>query len=92
MLHVVHLVIAGVPNPGQGVAPPGSDKVTTLLSWVAWIVTALCVGGVLFAGGKMAVSHTQGYGGGGQHASSLGWVLAGCIVAGSASAIAGALL
>jgi len=92
MLHVIHLVIAGVPNPGQGVAPPGSDKVTTLLSWLAWIVTALCVGGVLFAGGKMAVSHTRGYGGGGEHAASLGWVLAGCIVAGSASAIAGALL
>jgi hypothetical protein len=55
-------------------------------------VTALCVGGVLYAGGKMAVSHTRGYSGGGEHAASLGWVLAGCIVAGAASGIAGALL
>ena len=60
MLHVFHFVIAGVPNPGQGAAPPGSDKVTTLLSWLAWIVTALCVGGVLFAGGKMAISSQPG--------------------------------
>ena len=92
MLHVIHFVIAGVPNPGQGVQPPGGDKVNTLLSWVAWVVTALCVGGVLWAGGKMAVSHTRGYGGGGEHAASLGWVLAGCIVAGAASSIAAALL
>jgi len=92
MLHVFHLTMAALPNPGQGIAPPGSGKITTLLSWLAWIVTALCVGGILFAGGKMAIAHTRGHGGGGEHAASLGWVLAGCIVAGSATALAGALL
>ncbi|MGO9955975.1 MAG: hypothetical protein ACLP50_08330 [Solirubrobacteraceae bacterium] len=94
MAHLVTLVIGAIPDPGQGIAPPGSDKITTLLSWVAWLVTACCVGGVLYAGGKMAAGSLSGggYGGGGQHATTLGWVLAGCIVAGSAAAIAGAML
>lgn len=93
MYHVFTTVIAVI-DPGQGTPPPGSDKITTLLSWVAWLVTAGCVAGVLYAGGKMAIAGvgSSGYGGGGEHGKALGWVCAGCIVAGAASAIAGALL
>ncbi len=77
-------------NPGQGVAPPGSAQLTTLVGYVAWAVFALCVVGVLMAAAQMAVAHQRGAGAG-EHASRLGWVLASCVVAGSASALVGAL-
>lgn len=82
---------AGIIDPGQGIAPPGSDKLTTLVGYVAWAVFALCVVGVLMAAGQMAVAQHRG-GGSGEHASRLGWVLAACVVAGSASALVGALV
>lgn len=81
---------AGVPNPGQGVAPPGSADFLKILSWGAWAVFVACVGGVLYSAGKMAFAHSSG-GYGGQHQSQLLWVLAACVIAGSASGIVGAL-
>lgn len=91
----VSLLFAGtalgdVPNPGQGTAPPGSSGILTILKWGAWGVFVCCVGGVLYSAAKMAFSHSQG-GYGGQHQSQLLWVLAACVIAGSASAIVGAL-
>lgn len=85
------LFLADVPNPGQGTAPPGSDKLLTILSWTAWGVFALCVAAVLIAAAKLAHSHSQGYGGANQHTTSLVWALVGSVVAGSAAAIVGAL-
>jgi hypothetical protein len=79
-----------VPNPGKGEAPPGSDGLITILRWVFYIASAMCVLGVLIAGGMMAVSVQRGSGG--EHVSRLGWALAGCIVIGAASALVGALL
>lgn len=83
-------IYLAVLDPGQGVAPPGSDKVTTAVSWIAWGVLAACVAGLLFCAAKMALSHRQGSGG--EHGSALGWVMAACIVAGSASGLVGALV
>jgi FtsH-binding integral membrane protein len=80
----------GIPDPGQGTAPPGSQGLLTILQWVAWIVFGLCVAGVLLAAGRMAISHNQGGYGGGESAT-LVKVLAACILAGSASALVGAL-
>ena len=71
MTHVVLNLIAAVPNPGQGSAPPGSDKLLTILRWAAWGTFAVCVAGVLLSGGRLAISHNQGYGGGNQHAMGL---------------------
>jgi hypothetical protein len=39
------LLVFAVPDPGQGVAPPGSGKLLTILQWTAWGVFALCVAG-----------------------------------------------
>ncbi len=50
----------------------------------------VCVVGVLLSGAKMAVDRQRG-GGHGEHGASLAWTLVGCVVAGSASAIVGAL-
>jgi hypothetical protein len=84
-------MVLAIINPGQGTAPPGSAQLTTLVSYVAWGVTALCVVGVLIAAGKMAVSHHRG-GGGGEHAAALGWVLVAAVLAGSASALIAAVI
>ena len=81
-----------VVNPGTGVAPPGSDHLTTILSYLAWCVTALCVAGVLLVAGKMAVSLRGGGHGGSEHVGALGWVLVAAVAAGSASAVVGALI
>ena len=86
-LAVLHLFIAAVPNPGQGSAPPGSDKLLTILRWAAWGTFAVCVAGVLLSGGRLAISHNQGYGGGNQHAMGLVMSLIGAVIAGSAASI-----
>jgi hypothetical protein len=82
---------SSVVDPGTGSAPPGAGQLKTILSYLAWGVTATCVAGVLIASAKMAVSHHRG-GGGGEHAGALAWVLVAAVVAGSASALVGALV
>jgi len=83
-------VLAAIPDPGQGIAPPGSAKLLTILRWGAWGVFGICVLGVLLSGARMAIDRQRG-GGHGEHGTTLGWTLVGCVVAGSASAIVGAL-
>ncbi|MFH8350470.1 hypothetical protein [Streptomyces sp. NPDC018045] len=86
--HMIEL--AAPPNPGAGQAPPGSEKLLTILRWVAWGVSFACVLGVLTCAAKMAISHRRGEGG--EHATSLGWVLGACFLAGSASGLVGMIL
>jgi hypothetical protein len=81
---------AAPPDPGSGVAPPGSEKVELLLKWAMWIVSAVCVGGVMFVAGRMAIQHQRGQGG--EHAAGLGWVMFGCILAGTAFSVVGLLI
>jgi hypothetical protein len=83
--------LAGPIDVGQGTAPPGAGQIKTIVSYLAWGVTAACVAGVLIAAGKMAVAHQRG-GGGAEHASSLAWVLIAAVIAGSASALVGAVI
>jgi hypothetical protein len=80
------------PDPGKGTEPPKkvTDRLNTLLGWVAWVVFGICIGGVLIVAGRMAISHRRGEGG--EHASGLAWVGAACILAGSAAAIVQALV
>ena len=85
------LLLLAVPDPGQGIAPPGSGKLLTILQWTAWGVFALCVAGVLLSAAKLAHAHNQGYGGANQHTTNLVWTLVASVIAGSAAAIVGAL-
>ncbi|QAY65004.1 hypothetical protein ET495_17275 (plasmid) [Xylanimonas allomyrinae] len=82
--------MADVPDPGAGTQPPGAEGFTKILGWAAWIAFGVCVLGVIVAGATMAIQSRRGEGG--EHMSRLGWVLAGCIVIGSASALVGALV
>ena len=84
------VVIAEVPNPGTGTAPPGSEGLLTILKWIAWIVFALAVVGILISAGTMMVNNRHGQGG--EHAARLSWVLGGCVLASVASGVVGALV
>ncbi|MEU2717797.1 hypothetical protein [Streptomyces sp. NPDC007205] len=79
-----------VPTPGTGSMPPHTEGLTTILSWIAWIVCAACVAGLLIVAGRMAVMHQRGEGG--QHMTGLAYVLGACVLVGSASALVGALV
>ncbi|MFB8772371.1 hypothetical protein [Streptomyces broussonetiae] len=81
---------SGVPDVGGGEAPPGAEGLLTVLKWVAWSVTALCVAGIFGVAARMAVDHSRG--GGREHARGLGLVLGACLLVGSASGIVGALV
>jgi hypothetical protein len=78
-------LIADVPDPGQGKAPPGSAKLLLLLQWVAYVGYAVCVMGVIVAAAGMAVQHRHGTAG--ENGSRLGWVLAGALLIGAAAAL-----
>jgi hypothetical protein len=41
------LLAADIPAP-TGIQPPGTEGLTTILGWIAWGVTFLCVVGVFF--------------------------------------------
>lgn len=89
-----HLVALADPSdykPDQSKVPSElKDKVKVLLGFVAWVVTGLCVAGVMIVGGKMAISHRRGEGG--EHAAGLAWVGGACVLVGSASAIVAAIV
>ncbi|MEV6284484.1 TrbC/VirB2 family protein [Kribbella sp. NPDC051770] len=77
----IHLLVPLVEDLPDDV----TDKVDTVVSWVTTIAIAVCVLGVIVAGAMMAIGQRRGEGG--EHAARLGWVLAGCIVIGTASAL-----
>lgn len=93
--YVVHAAAAaprpsGVPDAGGGEAPPGAEDLLHILRWVAWTVTALCVGGIFGVAARMATDYAHG--GGRDHVRGLGFVMAACLLVGSASGIVGALV
>ena len=48
------VVLIDVVSPGTGVQPPGTQGIVTVMGYVAWVVCALCVTGVLLVAGRMA--------------------------------------
>lgn len=83
-------VLAAIPNPGQGSAPPGSAGLMVILGWAAWGVFAVIVGGVLIQAGRMGMAHRRGEGM--EVTGGLVIALVAAVVAGSASALVGAVL
>lgn len=72
------LIPMGVPDPGNGTAPPGSEKFTDLMGWFKWVALGLCVLALIAAGVMMAWGSRQGQGN--EHVGRLGWVLGGVII------------
>ena len=79
---------ADIPSPSS-VQPPGTEGLMTVLSWISWGVTFLCVVGVLVTAGKMAISHQRGEGA--HTAGQLGWVMGACVLGASASSLVNVL-
>jgi hypothetical protein len=73
--------------PNNTAKAPGAiqKQVGDVVNYVTWIGMMVCVLGIVIAGAMMAIGQRRGEGG--EHASRLGWVVAGCIVIGSASAL-----
>ena len=84
-----HLLAGNIPNP-VGVQPPGTQGLTTILSWIAWAVTFLCVVGVFFVAGSMAFAHRRGEGS--EAIGKLGWVMGACILGASATSLVNVLI
>lgn len=81
---------AAAPIPGQQ-QPPGTEGLTTMLSWAGWLVSFVCVVGFLVVAAMMATKHRRGEGGA-EAMASLGWVCGGCVVGAAAGTLAGALI
>ena len=81
---------AAAPTPGQQ-QPPGTQGLTTMLSWGGWLVSFVCVAGLLVVAGMMALKHRRGEGGG-EAMGSLGWVLGACVLGSAVGPIANALI
>lgn len=86
---VAAVVLADIQSP-TSVQPPGTEGLGTLLNWVFWGVTFLCVVGVMFAAGKMAFAHRRGEGS--EALGQLGWVMGACILGASATSLVNVLI
>lgn len=86
---LAQLRAADIPAP-KGVQPPGTEGLTTVLGWVAWGVTFLCVVGVFLVAGKMAFAHRRGEGS--EAIGQLGWVMGACILGASATSLVNVLI
>ena len=78
-----------IPAP-TGIQPPGTEGLTTILGWIAWGVTFLCVVGVFFVAGSMAFAHRRGEGS--EAVGKLGWVMGACILGASATSLVNVLI
>jgi type IV secretory pathway VirB2 component (pilin) len=92
LVHLISEAASQIPlvdDPGTGIEPPGSAQFNKVIGWITWIAFSICLLGVVIAGAMMAVGQRRGEGG--EHAARLGWVLAACIVIGSASLLVNGL-
>jgi hypothetical protein len=71
--------VLAAPDPGNGEAPPGSEKIITILKWGKWLFTAAAVIGGLIIAVKMVLSHQRGDD---AQVGRLGIFLAACVFAG----------
>ncbi|TDD62404.1 conjugal transfer protein TrbC [Kribbella antibiotica] len=90
LAHLISEIPSLLPmGDGPGTRPPGAEKLDLVIDWIRWIAFSICILGILIAGAMMAVGQRRGEGG--EHAARLGWVLAACVVIGSASLLVGQL-
>lgn len=81
--------IMSLPDP-DAVQPPGTDGFISIMGWLKWVALALCIIGLIVAGALMAVNQRRGEGG--EHASRIGFALAGVIIISAAAALVGFLV
>ena len=86
--HLTAIVPADIPNPDP-VQPPGTEGVTTIMSWLKWIGYAVVGGAIIVGGILIAVSFRRGEG----HDAlpKVLWPMAGAIVIGAGAAWIGTI-
>lgn len=86
--HLAAIVPADIPNPDP-VQPPGTEGVTTIMSWLKWIGYAVVGGAIIVGGILIAVSFRRGEG----HDAlpKILWPMAGAIVIGAGAAWIGTI-
>lgn len=89
-LYMLPVALAGlvslqVPDPKPQAPPEVQNKINTMLGFGLTLVIAACVAGVLIVAGRMVIAHRRGELG--DSAGGLAAVAAGCVLAGSASAV-----
>lgn len=70
--------------------PPGTEKITQILGYVAWGAGVLCLLGIFIVAGKLAINARHGEGL--EEAKGLLWVLAALVLIGSATSLIGAFI
>jgi hypothetical protein len=83
------LILAEISIPSS-VQPPGTEGLMTVMGWVSWGVTFLCIIGIFFVAGKMAFSHRRGEGS--EAVGQLGWVIGACVLIAAAGPIVNVLI
>lgn len=76
-----------VPNSSQ---PPGTQGLMTVMGWVSWGVTFLCIIGVFVVAGTMAFQHRRGEGS--EAVGKLGWVMGACVLVAAAGPLVNVLV
>lgn len=76
---------AMAPSVDYGVAPPGSDKLLKIVNYAGWFGVAAAVVGFIVAGVMMIMSSSSSHGGNSGQMKTLGWVMGGAVVVGTAS-------
>lgn len=83
--HLVTVAAANVPDPGNGTAPPGSQKFTDVLGWLKWVALGVAVAGVIILGARLTIDNGRGEGG--RHLGSLGYIMVGIILISAAVSV-----
>ena len=83
------LILAQISVP-DSVQPPGTAGLMTVMGWVSWGVTFLCIVGIFLVAGKMAFSHRRGEGS--EAVGQLGWVMGACVLLAAAGPIVNVLI
>jgi hypothetical protein len=83
---------SGIPDPRQGPALPGMEKVGTIAHWVFILAGVATLIGLLVVGAKMALSSSRHHGGDNPNVGALGYVVAGGAIVSVASAVVSVLL
>ncbi|WP_045821442.1 hypothetical protein [Williamsia herbipolensis] len=72
-------------------APPGSDKLLTVVSWAGWLAMIAAVVALVAAGAKFGFEKSHGTADNAA-ATKVAWTLVGCVVIATAGGLVGALV
>lgn len=81
---------SGLPQPGNGTAPPGSGGLLTVIKWAVYVALAIAIVGMIATGAQMTIASRRGEGG--EHMARLGWVFGGAMVVAGASGLVAAVI